>query len=36
MRYMLYKHGTEVERLIGDPGIEDIGAAVGRLREGGE
>lgn len=34
--YLLFKDGREVERLIGDPTIEGIEAAVARLVEGGE
>lgn len=34
--YVLFSEGQEVERLIGDPTIEEIDAAVARLMEGGE
>jgi thioredoxin 1 len=34
--YLLYRDGSEVERLTGDPTRADIEAAVARLVEGGE
>ena len=34
--YLLFRGGEEVERLIGDPTVEQIEAAVARLVEGGE
>lgn len=33
--YLLFRNGQEVERLVGDPTIEEIEAAVARLVEGG-
>jgi thioredoxin 1 len=34
--YVLYRDGSEVERLTGDPSRDEIEAAVARLVEGGE
>jgi len=34
--YLLFKDGAEVERLIGDPALEEIEDAVVRLVRGGE
>lgn len=34
--YITYREGEEVERLTGDPAVEDIEAAVARLVGGGE
>jgi thioredoxin-like negative regulator of GroEL len=34
--YLLYSQGKEVERLAGDPTIDAIDAAVGRLLNGGD
>lgn len=33
--YLLFKDGREIERLIGDPTIEEIETAVANLMEGG-
>lgn len=33
--YVLFKHGQEIDRLTGDPTIEEIEAAVTNLMEGG-